>query len=93
MRKSTRRSRHGRYCIGIILPIIAVAFLFFSIVVVGAIDGGAEFGNFPKTEHATITVTVTLDNGHCYEVDIKDKNVLVNTYGSSNPVNWDIAQW
>ena len=77
------------FTLGILIP-IAIIVCFFC---VGFIDGGAEAGNFPVTQHGTIQTIVILDDGNEYIVSEKDTNVTVNTYGSNDPRNWDICKY
>lgn len=77
-----------RYTLGIFIPIILITAFF----AVGFIDGGAEAGNFPVTQHATVKTIVILDDGNEI-VSEKDTNVTVNTYGSNDPRNWDICKY
>ena len=78
-----------RYTPGIFIPIILITAFF----AVGFIDGGAEAGNFPVTQRATVQTVVILDDGNTYIVSEKDTNVTVNTYGSNDPERWDICKY
>ena len=77
------------FTLGILIPVILIAAVF----AVGFIDGGAEAGNFPVTQHGTIQTIIVLDDGNTYIVSEKDTNVTVNTYGSNDPERWDIGKW
>ena len=59
-------------------------------IAVFAIDNGAECGAYPKRVKATVTVAVTLDNGHVY-LSEEERLVTVNTYGSDDPEDWEVT--
>lgn len=79
----------GRYSKGILIPII----ITLCILCVGFIDAGAEAGNYPKVENATIKTVVTLDSGEEFVVSARETKVTVNTYNSSDPRDWEIGKW
>lgn len=90
MRKFYEKKLNPRnYTLGILIPII----LLICVFAVGCIDGGTEVGSYPQNMKATVTVTVTLEDGNKYTVDVHDKNVTVNTYGSANPESWEVVNW
>lgn len=70
---------------------IALAILTVSALTaaVFAVDNGTECGVYPKRVKATVTVAVTLDNGHVY-LSEEERYVTVNTYGSDDPEDWEV---
>ena len=79
----------GTYSKGILIPIGIIAFF----MAMGAIDGGAECGGYPKKETATVQIRVTLPDGNEYIVSEKEKEVTVVTYGSDDPADWEICNY
>lgn len=78
-----------KYSKGILLPLSIIVLFIFC----GLVDGGAEAGNYPIRENATVQIVVTLENGNKYVVSEKETEVSINTYNSTNPEDWDITRY
>ena len=73
----------------IVIPMAFIGIFCF----VGAVDGGADAGVYPVKKEATIQVVVTLDDGNVFVVEESEHDVTINTYGSSNPADWEITDY
>lgn len=79
------------YSKGIMIPITIIIF-FAMMILVSAIDGGAETGGHPIEKNAIIQTVVILEDGNEYIVAEKSAKVTVNTYGSDDPKHWEIVR-
>ena len=73
--------------------IIIAAVLITAFVIVGKVDGGTESGLYTKKIPCIVTVTITLENGHSYDVSVNSSTATVNTFNMSNPTKWEIVHY